>query len=157
MQYRGEGQTLSLSFTKIMRQKDIKPPTLPCLVVLRPSVEQKRWKISTFLPCRVPQPYGGVLHRKIQGWWHTVTEGLENTGSGGGRSQDSSPSCSSQMRYGECPQGEGVRFFQAKYQILNVELADNFSNVRFYNQKNYVIFSTPLLETVVSSVSPLYY
>ena|GEM_PF-4546218 len=34
---------------------------------------------------------------------------------------------------GECPQGEGVKFFQAKYQILNVELADNFSKVRFYN------------------------
>ena len=58
---------------------------------------------------------------------------MENTGSGGDRVRSPLPLAHRRCDGGECPQGEGVKFFQAKYQILNVELADNFSKVRFYN------------------------
>ena len=92
--------------------------------------------IHTFLPCRV-QPYGGcnakyrarqhrrriktvepcyrkistllpcVLQRKIQGRWH---KGVKKYPQQRKRIKTTTLSlCSSQMRQGECPQGEGVK------------------------------------------------
>ena len=103
------------------------------------TVEPCYRKISTLLPC--------VLQRKIQGRWHIVTEGLENIRNRENisRYQPSPPMCrketqekssqnkmavqsdaftlslsSSQMRQGECPQGEGVKKNRADGQNLSL-------------------------------------
>ena len=92
------------------------------------TVEPCYRKISTLIPC--------VLQRKIQRRWHVVTEGLKNIRNRENVSRyQPSPTmcrkeiqekssqnkkavqsdaftlslCSSQMRQGECPQGEGVK------------------------------------------------
>ena len=112
------------------------------------TVEPCYRKISTLLPC--------VLQRKIQRRWHVVTEGLKNIRNRENVSRyQPSPTmcrkeiqekssqnkkavqsdaftlslCSSQMRQGECPQGEGVessikRQFSVSHRIDRNEVVD---------------------------------